>query len=149
MCDLCADDTGKWKPAAEDSNVSNVSKELKDGQVTRIETAPGGSELPEGGCVLSVDGACWLTHPDEDGGGFLYYRKDPHMFYKQVIVPLVRAAGLGKKHRIVVCGSPGIGKSYFLNAVIYNISQDALRGEYSTVVNVFLHSISGDEFSWL
>ena len=76
MCDLCTDATGKWEPAAEDSNVSNVWKALKDGQVTRIETAPDGSDLPEGSCVLRVDGACWLTHPDEHGDEYLYYRKD-------------------------------------------------------------------------
>ena len=149
MCDLCADATGKWKPAAEDSYALKVWKALKEGQVTRIETASDGSKLPEGSCVLRVDGARWLTHPDERGGEYLYYRKDADTFYKQVIAPLVSAGGLGQQRRMIVCGSPGIGKSYFLNAVIYNISQAALRGEYSTVVNVFLHSISRKEFVWL
>ena len=150
VLDLCTRSTGTWKPLAEDSNVFKVWKMLKKGKVERIETVNSdGHKLPEGSCVLSVGSARWPTHPSDSHGGYLYYRKDADTFYKEIIAPLVSSTELDKGHRMIVCGSPGIGKSYFLNAIIYNISQAVLKGEYPFVVNVFLHSVAHDECFWL
>ena len=130
-------------------NAYKVWTKLQGDEVRRIVVAPDNSPLPQGSCVLQLDGADWLTHDTitAPSNNVLYYRREAADFYEKVILPIVTPQALSNTHRLVVCGSPGIGKSFFLNAIIYNVSQMALKQE--KVINVFFESVSLGSILWL